>query len=185
MQCTWQKQDKCNYENNNYNLARLFDQEKDLEILAKIVNAASFKYFNMTLFTAQTNNVMPLINPEIVENPDSDFIHTLLGADIYYWHSEFPTTLIYLAKDSVVSPDNTEFAYRGMLDSRSTNLKKIGMDNALIKVNASSYLPNFDVDHVIALPYLSLIALKEFNAALAQVTTNTDSKRKPDISPAQ
>lgn len=162
MRCTWQNQSNCNYADKNVNLAELFNKESDLEIMDKVINASTFKYAGGSLFTIQTNNIKPLINPKILKN--QDFINLCLNADIFYWHSSLPTTLIYLVKDSVASPYNTEFAYRGMSDNNSTNLKIIGMDNALIKTHVSNYLADFDIDHPIALPYLTLIALKEFNA---------------------
>lgn len=163
MQCTWQNQEKCNYDNKNMNLAELFNQKKDMEIVYKIVNSATYKYYDYHFFTSQTNNIKPLVNPQIVKN--KHFLNTFLQADIYYWHSNFPTTLITLKQDSVVSPYNTEYAYRGMLENKSTNLKKIEMDNSLVKANIVDYLPDFDTDHPISLPYVALIALKEFNSA--------------------
>jgi hypothetical protein len=166
MKCTWQDQKNCNYDNKNINLAELFNQKDDMKILFKIINAASYKYFDWNIFTNQTNNIKPLVNPQIMNN--KKFIKTFKHADIYYWHSDFPTILVYLKKDSVVSPYNTEYAYRGMLENKSTNLKKIEMDNSLIQADMVSYLPNFDVDHPISLPYMALIVLKEFNQAIAK-----------------
>lgn len=165
LQCKWQSQSNCNYENKHINLLQLFDQKEDLQIVNNALNASRFKYFNGNFFTSQTNNITPLLNPEFITS--QDFINSISNADIYYWYSSFPTNLIYLTPDSVVSPYNTEYAYRGMIENHSTNLKKTVMDNRLIKVNTISYLPDFDVDHPLSLPYVTLIALKDFNEALA------------------
>ncbi|MCC2625400.1 MAG: hypothetical protein K0R14_1273 [Burkholderiales bacterium] len=166
MKCTWQDQKKCNYKDKNMPLAEIFNQSDDMEILNKIANAASLKYSNSKLFTGQTNNLIPLLNPAMIN--DKKFFDILRASDIYYWHSTVPTTLIYLKNDSVVSPYNTEYAYQGMLENKSTNLKKIEMDNNLIKADVVSYLPNFEAIHPISMPYLALIALKEFNQVIGK-----------------
>jgi hypothetical protein len=167
MKCTWQNEKNCDYKNKHMSLPEIFNQADDMEIVNKVANAASFKYYDYKLFTNQTNNATPITNVEIAH--DKKFLAILNSADIYYWHSSFPTTLIYLKQDSVVSPYNTEYAYRGMLENMSTNLKKIEMDNSLVKADIVSYLPDFDTDHPISLPYTTLIALKEFNLAAAKL----------------
>lgn len=164
MQCTWQDQKNCDYNGKNINLTEIFNQTEDMKILSAIANTAEYKYFDGSLFTSQTNNIKPIMNPKIVNTPN--LVSAFRHADIYYWHSTIPTTLIYLKLDSVASPYNTEYAYRGMLENKSTNLKKIEMDNSLVKANVIDYLPDFDTDHPISLPYTALIALKEFNSVV-------------------
>ncbi|HLX55215.1 MAG TPA: hypothetical protein VKR58_14825, partial [Aquella sp.] len=169
MQCTWQSQEKCNYNGTHFSLTEVFKQTEDMKILNTVANTAEYKYFDGSLFTGQTNNIKPLMNPNIINTPD--LVNAFRHADIYYWHSTIPTTLIYLKLDSVASPYNTEYAYRGMLEKKSTNLKKIEMDNSLVKANVVDYLPDFDTDHPISLPYTALIALKEFNSAVGFPST--------------
>lgn len=164
MECSWQDQENCNHNKKQLNLSTIFNQKDDLQIVEKILNSATYKHDSYTLFTNQTNNIRPLVNPNLLTNPD--FIQTFNTADIYYWHSTLPTVLIYLAKDSVVSPYNTEFAYRGMLDDQSKNLTKLSIDNSLIKINVGRFMPYFEVDHPVALPYMLLAAVQLFNKSL-------------------
>jgi hypothetical protein len=42
------------------------------------------------------------------------------------------------------------------------------VDNNLIKVDISDYLPNQGVNHVVALPHLLLVVVNQFNQALEQ-----------------
>jgi hypothetical protein len=165
MRCTLLAQDKCDFSGKHVNLLDALSQDIDeTAITIKISNAASYKIANGSIYTEQTNNISPLINTEILKN--KDFINLIHNADIYYWKSTIPTALIYLQKDSVVSSYNATYAYRGMLANNSTNLTQIGIDNDIIKVNISDYLPDQGVNHVVALPHLLLIVVDQFNKIL-------------------
>lgn len=165
MNCSLQYSYECKFGTNQLNLYETFNQEQDdVQIVNKISNAASHKVSNGMMFSDQWNSVLPLINQDLLKSPA--FIKTLQNGDIYYWHSETPTSLIYLKNDSVVSSYNSIMALRGMSEKNSTNLKEIALDNSLIKENMVDALPAFDVDHITGFNYLFIIALNEFNNSI-------------------
>jgi hypothetical protein len=162
MQCSLQYSHECKFNEQQLNLYEALSYESDdVLIVNKISNAASHKTYNGQMFSTQWNGVMPLINQNILY--DKSFIRTLTAGDVYYWHSEIPTTLIYLEHDSVVSSYNSTIAYQGMLNMDSKNLSSIGINNSLIKENMVDVLPGFDVDHITGFNYLFLVALNQFN----------------------
>jgi hypothetical protein len=114
MRCSWQSQDDCNFNGKQLSLLNAFSQKVDEKIITmKINNAASYKIGHGSIYTNQTNNINPLINPAVFKT--ANFRNLVQNGDIYYWQSTIPITLIYLQKDSVVSPYNSTYAYQGML----------------------------------------------------------------------
>lgn len=168
MNCSYQSQKNCNFDDKHLNIAHIFNQSGDITILQKIYNAAKFKSntTSYVLFTNQTNSVYPLLNPHLYTN--ANFIQLLSSADVYAWHSTVPTTLINFSEDSIVSPYNTIYAYQGMLANGSSNLAHITIDNRLIKSKSPWYLPNFNVDHHIGLPYIVLVVIHQINQRTTQ-----------------
>ena len=167
MQCNLQySTDECEFGGKQLNLYQVFSQETDdFLIVNKISNAAAHKTSNGQIFSDQWNGIMPLINRDLLVN--SDFRHTLANADIYYWHSEIPTALIYLQHDSVVSSYNSIQALQGMQENHSKNVYPIAVDNSLIHENVISALPSFEVDHISGFNYLFLVALAQFNQSIS------------------
>lgn len=108
------------------------------------------------------NSVKPLINQELLN--DSTLYSTASNADVVHWKSNNPITLISLEHDSLVPEANSANAYRGMLESGSTNLKYIKLDNNVLKARAI-FGPKI-MDHVSFELYAMLIALNEFNNEL-------------------
>ncbi len=178
MNCTLQLNSNCEIESKQFNLQQILyveskdviypipDNSLDIYIVNKINNAATYKVNNGRIFTFWTNSVLPLVNPDL--RNDIMLQNLLSAGNVYYWHSDIPTTLITLSRDSVVSPINTEYAYRGMMENNSTNLHKIEVDNSLIRNRFSIILPDFEVDHLTGFFYLFIVAEKQFDATYTQ-----------------
>jgi hypothetical protein len=173
MGCTLQFDSSCSFNNKKLNLEQAFaieskdlsipvaDNLLDVLIVNKINNAASYKTNNNHMFTIWTNSIYPLVSTKLLHNSQLEYL--MREGDVYYWKSDIPTTLITLKRDSVVSPINTEFAYRGMTENYSTNINKIEIDNNLIDNKLSSAIPSMEVDHLTGLFYLFIIAQKQFD----------------------
>jgi hypothetical protein len=175
MYCSLQFASNCNINNeSNINLSQLLKLESstvinlpqgdnafEIYIVNKINNSANHKINNNGIYTLFTNNIKPLVNNDLQQN--QKLITLLYQGDVYYWHSEIPTVLLTLRRDSVVSPLNSEYAYIGMLADGSKNLQYIIVDNDLIENKFSKFIPSTEVDHLNGFAYLFIVALKQFD----------------------
>lgn len=176
MHCTFQSDSNCEIEGKKLNLLETLSIESkdvvypipenslDIYIVNKINNVAAYKIHNGSIFTLWTNSAVPLINKELLH--DTVLQNIMHSGDVYYWHSDIPTTLITLKRDSVVSPINTEYAYQGMIENKSSNLRKIEVDNSLIRNRFGIILPDFEVDHLTGFYYMFIVAKKQFDNSI-------------------
>ena len=129
--------------------------------LDKINSAALFVCNNHVCYSPLTNNVAALVQTKLLTS--AAFLQSLHKADVYYWHSVLPTVLISLKRDSIVSPVNTEYAYKGMMSANSKNLKVVYLDNKLISNRLIKWLSPVEVDHTTGFTFLFLIARHLFD----------------------
>lgn len=174
MNCAVEFISNCNINESNLNLSQLLllessivtnlantDNAFEIYLVGKINNAANYTISNNGIYTILTNNIRPLVNNNLLNN--SNLLSLLEEGDIYYWHSEVPTILLTLKRDSVVSPLNSEYAYFGMLANNSQNLQQIILDNSQIDNKLLELVPGIEVDHTNGFTYLFIIALKQFD----------------------
>ena len=185
MQCSWQFASNCSVANQQLSLLQLLAVESqdvhiqntnnalDIYVVNKINNAAKYKFYNHSFYTLFTNSIKPLVSESLVYNQK---LHVALSnADVYDWQSTIPTLLLTLERDSVVSPVNSEYAYRGMLDAHSRNLSLLKVENSLIKTRLLVGLPETDIDHLTGFVYLFIIVRNAFDniAAPARIMPST------------
>jgi hypothetical protein len=173
MNCSFGFISNCKINESNLNLSQLLllessvvtnlpssDNAFEIYLVGKINNSANYT-INNGIYTIFTNNIKPLVNKNLINN--SKLLSLLQEGDIYYWHSEVPTVLITLKRDSVVSPLNTNYAYVGMLENNSRNLQQIIVDNDKINNKLIGLMPSMEVDHTNGFTYLFILALKQFD----------------------
>ncbi len=136
--------------------------------------AALFKTSAGNNYSIFNNSIKALVSPQMLQ--DKDLFETVAKADIVNWQSHNPVTLISLAHDSLVPENNSATAYAGMLQSGSTHLKYLKIDNNLIHARAIIG-PNV-ADHVSFELYALLIALKEFDQSNSFYQSGNLSLRK-------
>lgn len=145
---------------NQYNLDSIMVTPAKTFVMAlKYFFAANFKSANGLMYSVFSNSVRPLLAAGVIS--DSELLKTAAKANILRWKSTSPITLISLQHDSLVPEKNSADAYTGMLESGSTQVRYLKVENTLLKGRA---LWGYGVvDHVSFELYALLIALNEFN----------------------